>query len=240
MNLVSFDFRDNTVRSVVIDNEPWFIAKDVCEVLELADVSKACSRLDEDEKGTNTVPTLGGIQDLLIINESGLYSLILTSRKPQAKEFKKWVTSEVLPSIRKTGKYEVETKPQFDVPTTFTGALRLALEQAEMLEKQNLLIEQQKPAVEFVERYVESKSTKAISAVAKILGAKQKVFISWLVEREYLYKRSGSYFPYSTYDQYFEVKTGEANGHVFSQTKFTPAGIEWVSKKWNTYISDLG
>lgn len=61
MNLVSFDFRDNTIRSVVIDNEPWFIAKDVCEVLELADVSKACSRLDEDEKGTNTVPTLGGV-----------------------------------------------------------------------------------------------------------------------------------------------------------------------------------
>lgn len=240
MNLVSFDFRDNTVRSVVIDNEPWFIAKDVCEVLELADVSKACSRLDEDEKLVRVLFVSGQNRDSLFINESGLYSLILTSRKPQAKEFKKWITSEVLPSIRKTGKYEVQAKPQFEVPTTFTGALRLALEQAEMLEKQTLLIEQQKPAVEFVERYVEAKSTKAISAVAKILGVKQKVFISWLVERDYIFKRSGSYFPYSTYDQYFEVKTGEANGHVFSQTKFTPAGIEWVSKKWNTYISDLG
>ena len=85
MNLVSFDFRDNTVRSVVIDNEPWFIAKDVCDILEVANSRDALSRLDDDEKGVASTDTLGGSQNMTIINESGLYSLILTSRKPQAK-----------------------------------------------------------------------------------------------------------------------------------------------------------
>lgn len=144
----------------------------------------------------------------------------------QAKIFDRWQ------------ELEAKQEPRFQVPNTLAGALRLAAEQAEELEKQALLIEQQKPAVEFVSRYVEAKSTKAISDVAKILGVKRNVFIEWLVERQYIFKRSGSYLPYSTYDQYFEVKTGEANGHVFSQTKFTPAGIEWVSSKWNKAQGD--
>lgn len=83
-----------------------FVAKDVCRVLEHRDTSKAVSRLDDDEKGTNNVRTPYGDQNMLVINESGLYSLILTSRKPEAKRFKKWVTSEVLPSIRRSGRYE--------------------------------------------------------------------------------------------------------------------------------------
>ena len=86
------------IRTLSNDGEVWFIAKDVCDVLGLNDTSKALSRLDEDEKGTNSVLTLSGQQDLLTINESGLYSLILTSRKQEAKAFKKWVTSEVLPT----------------------------------------------------------------------------------------------------------------------------------------------
>ncbi|MEK8121589.1 Bro-N domain-containing protein [Methylocystis sp. IM4] len=104
---IEFSFENHTVRSVEKDNEIWFVADDVCRVLEHTDTSKAVSRLDEDEKAATKVRTPGGEQSMLIISQSGLYGLILTSRKPQAKRFKRWVTHEVLPSLHKTGRYEV-------------------------------------------------------------------------------------------------------------------------------------
>ena len=94
-----------TVRNMVIKGEPWFVAKDVCDILGLTNSRKATAGLDDEEKGVTISDTPGGQQSLTIINESGLYSLIMQSRKPEAKAFKKWVTSEVLPSIRKYGYY---------------------------------------------------------------------------------------------------------------------------------------
>lgn len=92
-------------RTIIRDGEPWFVLADVCRALEIANSRDAASRLDEDEKDVANTDTLGGTQRVAIINESGLYSLILTSRKESAKRFKRWVTSEVLPTIRKTGGY---------------------------------------------------------------------------------------------------------------------------------------
>lgn len=86
----------------MIDNEPWFVAADVCKVLEIQNVSKAVSALDPDEKGLTTSYTPGGPQKVTAINEPGLYSLIMTSRKPSAKQFKRWVTHEVLPALLST------------------------------------------------------------------------------------------------------------------------------------------
>lgn len=108
---VTFEFVSHTLRVVLRDGEPWFVAADVCAALDHSDTSMAIRRLDDDEKGTSSVCTPGGSQQMTIINESGLYSLILTSRKPEAKRFKKWVTSEVLPAIRKTGRYETQNAP---------------------------------------------------------------------------------------------------------------------------------
>lgn len=102
-NPIPFAFDDHLVRVIVRDGDPWFVAADVAKVLEIGRTDDAVRRLDDDEK--DTIRTPGGPQEMTIINESGLYSLILTSRKPAAKRFKKWVTSEVLPSIRKTGSY---------------------------------------------------------------------------------------------------------------------------------------
>ena len=106
MTPLTFNFVMHSVRVIMIGGIPWFVAVDVCDALTINNNRMALERLDEDEKGVSSIDTLGGIQDLSIINESGLYSLILTSRKPEAKKFKKWVTSEVLPAIRKTGRYE--------------------------------------------------------------------------------------------------------------------------------------
>jgi len=106
---VVFNFVSNTLRVVQRDGEPWFVAADVCAAIGIGRTDDGMSRLDDDEKGTDSIRTPGGDQEMTVINESGLYSLILGSRKPEAKKFKKWVTSEVLPAIRKTGRY---TAPQ--------------------------------------------------------------------------------------------------------------------------------
>ncbi|MFA5385963.1 MAG: Bro-N domain-containing protein [Eubacteriales bacterium] len=100
-----FNYNELPVRTVIKEDEPWWIAKDVCDILELGDTSKAVSRLDDDEKDTNSILTPGGNQEMLTVNEPGLYSLILGSRKPEAKQFKRWITHEVLPEIRKAGAY---------------------------------------------------------------------------------------------------------------------------------------
>ena len=99
-----------SVRVVMQGGEPWFVAKDVCECLELTNTAQTISYLDDDEKGITTNDTPGGKQEMSIISEAGLYSLILRSRKPEAKAFKRWVTHDILPSIRKTGGYSMAPK----------------------------------------------------------------------------------------------------------------------------------
>lgn len=107
MNLTTFDFNDAPIRTMLRDEQPWFVAVDVCRVLEIANSRDAVGQLDEDEKGVGITDTLGGAQKMQIISESGLYALVFKSRKPEAKTFRKWVTAEVLPALRKTGKYEL-------------------------------------------------------------------------------------------------------------------------------------
>jgi hypothetical protein len=105
MNIIPFSFESHQVRVIAGDDgEPWFIAKDVAGILDYSDAHEMCSRLDEDDKQNRQIAGFGN-RGVIVINESGLYSAILGSRKPEAKKFKKWVTSEVLPAIRKTGAY---------------------------------------------------------------------------------------------------------------------------------------
>lgn len=107
-NVIPFNFGKQQVRTVVIEDQPWFVANDVSAALQYSEASAMTRNLDEDEKGLSILQTLGGEQEMLVINESGLYSAILRSRKAEAKRFKKWVTAEVLPAIRKQGRYEDE------------------------------------------------------------------------------------------------------------------------------------
>src|SRR5208283_3240477 len=111
VSLMEFSFKGQRVRPVLLDGETWFVAADVCTVLEHTQPSKAVLRLDDDEKGVTTVPTLGGSQEMLVVSESGLYALIFSSRKPEARAFRRWVTGEVLPAIRKTDRYEMGQLP---------------------------------------------------------------------------------------------------------------------------------
>ena len=137
------------VRVVMIDGVPWFVAADVCRALELSDVSKAVGRLDDDEKGTNLIPTQGGYQEMLVVNESGLYALVLTSRKPNARKFRKWITSKVLPSIFRTGSYTLPSVAEnLEQSRLDVERLRLATEQARLeLDRDRLNFEREQFAV---------------------------------------------------------------------------------------------
>lgn len=107
-----FNASNQQVRTVMIENEPYFVAKDVCIILGISNHNDAVSRLDDDEKRGSALPTPSGTQQMVVVNESGLYHLIFQSRKPEAKAFRKWVTAEVLPTLRRTGRYEVAPKPK--------------------------------------------------------------------------------------------------------------------------------
>lgn len=105
-----FSAAKQEVRSFLIENEPWMVAKDVCDILGISKYRDAISKLDPDERGSVLVDTLGGKQRVSTVSESGLYALIMRSNKPEAKTFRKWVTAEVLPSLRKTGYYATSKK----------------------------------------------------------------------------------------------------------------------------------
>lgn len=111
-SLVPFSFEQHAVRTVERDGQVWFIAADVCAVLSIKNPRDSVRHLDDDEKGVVSTDTLGGQQQMTIVNESGLYALVLRSRKPEARRFAKWVTAEVLPAIRKTGSYTAPAKRQ--------------------------------------------------------------------------------------------------------------------------------
>lgn len=130
-NITPFNYGDNLIRVVNDETtgEPLWIAKDVCKVLGMDNHRQALSRLDEDEKDVISNDTLGGTQNMTVVNESGLYSLILSSRKPEAKPFKRWVTHEVLPAIRKTGSYALNQNQSIDV----SPILQMMQQQNEMV-----------------------------------------------------------------------------------------------------------
>jgi hypothetical protein len=124
---LQFTFRDHAVRTVTVTGEPWFVAADACEVLGIRNSRAALARLDADEKGVATIKTAGGPQELSTVSESGLYRLIFSSRKPTARAFRRWVTQEVLPAIRRTGRYNAQredrSRPDNGAPDPVTVAL---------------------------------------------------------------------------------------------------------------------
>ena len=188
------------VRTLNLNGEPWFVLRDVCEVLGLGNSRMVADRLDEDEKGVSQIDTLGGVQNATIISESGMYNVILRSDKPEAKPFRKWVTAVVLPSIRKNGGYiagQEELSPQ------------------ELMAKALL---------------VAQKTLTDRDARIKELGIKEKDFIGWLLDHKYVYRdQKNKLMPYAAKNNgLFEVKEGKGrhNDWAGTQTLITPKGRE--------------
>lgn len=192
-----FDYNGHQVRTVVRDNEPWFVAKDVCNILEID--SSQTRRLDEDEKGLYSIQTPGGTQQMICVNEPGLYSLILGSRKKEAKQFKRWVTHEVLPSIRKHGTYmtpETIEKVLLNPDAIIKIATQLKEEQEKRKEAERI-IEEQRPKVIFADAVSASKTSILVGELAKLLKQNgidigQNRLFEWMRENGYLIKRKGT------------------------------------------------
>lgn len=226
--IMNFNFEGAEVRVKTNENnEPWFVAKDVCRVLEIKEPHRSVASLDEDEKGCHTMTTLGGEQKMTVVNEAGLYSLIMRSRKPEAKAFKRWVTHEVLPSIRKSGGY-IAVKANESPEMIMARAIKLADEtinrqklQLEEKDKKiaevNKQIEMDKPKVVFAESIAVAKTSILVGEMAKLIKQStgveigQNRFFDYLRDKGYLHsKGSQKNLPTqrSVNAGWFEVKEG--------------------------------
>ena len=170
-NIRIFNYNSVEVRTIQKDGEPWFVLKDVCNVLHIGNSRDVVARLDQDEKGVGQIDTLGGKQEMTIINESGLYNVILRSDKPEAKPFRKWVTSEVLPTIRRHGMYatpDTVEKMLADPDTTIKLLETIKQERAARMALE-AKTEADKPKVLFADAVSASHSSILVGDLAKLL-----------------------------------------------------------------------
>lgn len=218
------------IRTLTIDGEPWFVAADVCRALEIGNPSMTVERLDDDEKGISTIDTLGGKQRMTIINEPGLYSLVLSSRKPEAKAFKRWITHEVIPAIRKYGGYMTKSllEQVLENPNLIYEFARRMLAEQQKNERLRQELDRAKPKADYYDAFIHPESCTNIRATAKELKVPEKMFTAFLIRKRYLYRApSGSLMPYAKAadDGLFFVKDYIAvNGHQGVYTLVTPKG----------------
>lgn len=218
------------IRTLTIDGEPWFVAADVCKALELGNPSMTVERLDADEKGISSIDTLGGKQRMAIINEPGLYSVILCSRKPEAKAFKRWITHEVIPAIRKYGGYMTKSllEQVLENPNLIYEFARRMLAEQQKNERLKQELDRAKPKADYYDAFIHPESCTNIRATAKELKVPEKMFTAFLIRKRYLYRApSGSLMPYAkaAEDGLFFVKDYIAvNGHQGVYTLVTPKG----------------
>lgn len=222
-----FSFENHEVRSLLINDEPYFVGKDVAEVLGYERADNAIrNHIDKEDKLMHQISASGQNRNMTIINESGLYSLVLSSKLPSAKKFKRWVTSEVLPALRKTGQYQVK---ELSGQELMAKAL---IEAQSVLAAKDKQIEQMKPKVVFADAVATSHTSILVGELAKILKQNgiemgQKRLFAWLREKGYLIKRQGTDYNMPTQKSMelglFEIKEGSyVNGSGVNITTKTP------------------
>ena len=230
-----FNNNDREIRTVEKNGDIWWVLKDVCEVLELSNPTMIAGRLDEDERAKFD---LGRQGETNIINESGLYNVILRSDKPEAKKFKRWVTHEVLPSIRRTGGYTL--------PKTLPEALRMAAELAEKAEsleteneKQRQIIGELKPKADYTDRILQNKGLVTITQIAKDYGMSGQGMNALLNRLCIQYKSSGGqwllYSKYQakgyTHSNTIDFTRADGSRDVRMETKWTQKGRLFLYEK---------
>ena len=246
-NLQIFNYNGNEVRTIQKDGEPWWVLKDVCGILGISKYRDTASRLDEDERGSVRVDTPGGEQEMTVVNESGLYNVILRSDKPEAKPFRKWVTSEVLPSIRKHGAYMTPQKIE-EVLLNPDTIIKLATELKAEQEKRVALeskVEQDKPLVAFANSVSVAKTSILVGELAKLLKQNgvdmgQNRLFAWMRENGYLISRKGTDYNMPTQRsmemELFEIKlTTISHGDGHTSISKTPK----VTGKGQIYFINL-
>lgn len=236
MNKVTiFKYEENKlVRTMDISGEPWFVLKDVCDVLGLSTPARVAERLDSDEVSqAHLIDSVGRSQEMTIISESGLYNVILRSDKPEAKPFRKWVTAVVLPSIRKNGGYiagQEELSPQELMAKALLVAQKTLTDRDARIKELTAQNQIMQPKAEYFDELVARNLLTNFRETAKELGIKEKDFIGWLLDHKYVYRdQKNKLMPYAAKNNgLFEVKEGKGrhNDWAGTQTLITPKGRE--------------
>lgn len=228
-----FNFETNKVRTKMLNNEIWFVGKDIANILGYSNTRKAMADhvSEEDKCGVTISDAIGRRQIVTGINESGLYSLIFGSKKENAKKFKKWVTSEVLPTVRKTGGYQVKKMTNDEI---VGQALRIEHDRAERLAVE---LSVTKPKAEMHDVFIEKGQAIGIREASKELNVKQNDLIDNLMNNGYVYRTkgdNGKLQPIKKYvPKYFVLKSASVNGVEFTpQMLITPQGREFFYKKF--------
>lgn len=228
-----FTYTDQQVRTVLIDGEPWFVAADIARILGYRMASDMTRRLDPEDRGTRPVRTPSGEQQMTVINEPGLYDAVLGSQVPGARNFKRWVTREVLPTIRKTGGYGggIATMP-------LSQQLAIAAEAARRAEELEALRAIEAPKAEAFDDFMNADGAYSMDAAAKSLadvtgGMGRNKLFAWLRDRKVLMTGNR---PYQQYAHLFKVVAGsyeDRNGvtHTTYTTYVRPAGLE-AMRRW--------
>lgn len=227
-----FNFENNQVRTLLINDEPWFVGKDVAEILGYSKARNAISTHvdDDDKKGAPIQGDLGGTQEMTVINESGVYALVFGSKLPSAKKFKHWVTSEVLPTLRKTGGYTM--------PKTYLEALKAftaEVEKNEMLSLENKIKTQQinelKPKADYTDRILKTTDLMTTTQIAKDYGMSAKQFNALLHDYKVQFKQNGQWLLYSQY---------QSKGYTSSETVEFDRSDGTVGVRLNTKWTQKG
>lgn len=239
-----FNFENNQVRTLLINDEPWFVGKDVAEILGYSKARNAIATHvdDDDKKGAPIQGDLGGTQEMTVINESGVYALVFGSKLPSAKRFKHWVTSEVLPQIRKTGSY---ASPQLTGEELMAKAL---IEANSVLARQSKQLEEQKPKVLFADSVIASKGSILVRELAKLIKQNgydigEKKLYRWLREKGYICKNSTEPTQMAMNLGLFEIvvrtiERGDAPPRATRTTKVTGKGqVYFINKLCNSDCS---
>lgn len=233
-NIQIFKYENNDVRTVEMNGEPWFVLKDVCGVLGLSNHKVTAQRLDRDEVSqTYLTDSIGRKQETTVINESGLYSVILRSDKPEAKPFRKWVTSEVLPSIRKNSGYiagQEQLSPEELMAKALLVANKTLAEREARISELTVQNTIMLPKARYFDELVDRNTLTNFRETAKELGISEKAFIRFLIDKKYIFRNQrGKLMPYANRsDGWFEVKEcyNEKTNWSGIQTLVTPKGRE--------------
>ena len=227
-----------SVRSLMVNGEPYFVGRDVAKILGYANPNDAIAKhVDEEDKGVAKCDTLGGIQELTVINESGLYSLILSSKLPSAKRFKRWVTSEVLPAIRKHGVFAMDdivnnTDALIEALQAFKAERlqRMALEEENAVQKQQLI--EMKPKASYYDVVLNSPDAVAITVIAKDYGKSAQWLNEYLNEKGIQFKQGNKIW--LLYQKYAE------KGYTCTKTHTYPGNDGEIHTKVHTYWTQKG
>jgi len=235
-DLKIFNYEGSTVRTVLRNGDPWWVLKDVCSVLEIGNSRDVMARLDNDEKGVDIIDTLGGRQEVSIINESGLYNIILVSRKPEAKKFKRWVTHEVLPSIRKHGLYAADEL--LANPDLWIRALQeLKAERTRntaliaTISIQEQQIAEMQPKASYYDVVLNCKDAVAITTIAKDYGRSGRWLNEYLHDLGVQFRQGNIWLLYQKHAQH---------GYTATKTHSYPGGDGSMHSKVHTYWTQKG